>query len=184
MFIEKLNFTANVDLMNLDYEQILTQSQWGAENQIGLTHRPEATGNLWKDCVGSLWDYTTNSRAENEETFTEMNPAIPSYLVSKLTELASIEKFRLGRVRLMRLLPKTGLSVHADNSIRYHFVLDTNLHSFISYIPDNSGNIKTIGFHLPRDGHFYKVDTRLEHYVYNGGRTPRIHLVICPLTML
>jgi hypothetical protein len=34
-------------------------------------------------------------------------------------------------------------------------------------------------YHIPADGYFYKVDTTKDHFVYNGGWEPRIHLVIC-----
>jgi len=81
----------------------------------------------------------------------------------------------------MRLMPKTGLTVHADSSVRYHYVLETNEYSYIYYISKNTGPIKTIGYHLSDDSSFYRINTLQEHYVYNGGNTPRIHIVICPL---
>jgi hypothetical protein len=182
MFVKKLELTADLEKMRADLDFVLTKSEWSIENQIGLSHRPGAS-NLWKDCVGSLWDRENNIELEKEEEFTEINPEAPSYTIQKLNELAAIEGFKLGRIRYMRLLPKTGLTVHADSSVRYHYVLETNEHSYIYHTSKNTGPIKTIGYHLPSDSNFYKVNTLQEHYVYNGGKTPRVHIVVCPITL-
>jgi hypothetical protein len=180
MFIKKLNITADVALVNSDLENILTMTNWGVENQIGLSHRAVPKKDIWKDCVGSLYDYETGLDIANENDFAQLNTNIPSYLKSKLEELASSENIKIGRVRFMRLLPKTGLSVHADTSVRYHFVLKTNPNAYIAHT-FHAGNVSALCFHIPSDGQFYKVDTTKHHFVYNGGKEPRIHLVICPI---
>jgi hypothetical protein len=182
MFVKKLESPANLAKMKSDLDFVLTKSEWSIENQIGLMHRPGAL-NPWKDCVGSLWDRENDIELVKEEEFTEINLDAPAYTMQKLTELAKSEGFKLGRIRYMRLLPKTGLTVHADSSVRYHYVLETNEHSYIYHTTKNPGVVKTLGYHIPCDGHFYKVNTLLEHYVYNGGNTSRIHIVICPLTI-
>ena len=41
--------------------------------------------------------------------------------------------------------------------------------------------IKANCYHLPMDGQWYKVDTTKTHWVYNGGDSPRIHLVVCAI---
>lgn len=179
-FIEKLNLTADLSLIQKDVDTILTHTNWGEENQIGLTHRPSPVNDVWKDCVGSLYDRTTGIELYDEREFTEVNPLVPDYLKSKLLELAELENFTLGRVRLMQLLPKRGLTVHSDTSVRYHLVLKTNPYSYISHT-FSAGNISALCFHLPADSTFYKVDTTRPHFVYNGGQDPRIHLVICPI---
>jgi hypothetical protein len=180
MFVKKLSLTADLEKMKQDLDFVLTKSDWGIENQIGLTYRKSAE-NIWKDCIGSLWDRSINVELVKEDEFTEINPEMPFYTLKKLNELADIEGFKLGRIRYMRLMPKTGLTVHNDSSVRYHYVLDTNEHSYIYHTSKNTGPIKTIGYHLLADSYFYKINTLLEHYVYNGGNTPRIHIVICPL---
>jgi hypothetical protein len=180
MFVKKLSLTADLEKMKQDLDFVLTKTEWGLENQIGLAYRKGAT-NLWKDCVGSLWDRENDIELVKEEEFTEINPEAPAYTMLKLKELAVSEGFKLGRIRYMRLMPKTGLTVHTDSSVIYHYVLDTNVHSYIYHTTQNTGSIKTVGYHLPNDGCFYKVDTKIFHYVYNAGKTPRVHLVICPL---
>ncbi len=46
-----------------------------------------------------------------------------------------------------------------------------------SFSPINELSAKC--YNIPADGSFYRVDTTKEHFVYNGGWEPRIHLVIC-----
>lgn len=179
MFIKKLELTADGNLIRTGLDNVLTMTQWGNENQIGLTYRKNAQ-NPWKDCVGSLYDRETGVDIANEQDFTELNPTMPEYIQSKLKELANLENIQLGRIRFMRLMPKTGLSVHADTSVRYHFVLKTNPHAYIAHT-FHAGNVSALCFHIPADDNFYKVDTTKHHFVYNGGQEPRIHLVVCPI---
>lgn len=180
MFIKKLDITADIDLVHDVLDTILTMTAWGNENQIGLSHRTVIEKDIWKDCVGSLYDQESGLDIANETEFTQLNTNVPDYLKSKLEELAISENIKIGRVRFMRLMPKTGLSVHADTSVRYHFVLKTNANSYIAHA-FNAGNVSALCFHIPADGQFYKVDTTKHHFVYNGGKEPRIHLVICPI---
>lgn len=180
MFIKKLDFTADIELINQDLKDILNVTEWGIENQIGLTHRSVLQKNKWKDCVGSLYDREKEIDIANEQEFTQFNNESPEYVKSILIQFSKVENFKIGRVRFMRLLPKTGLTVHADTSIRYHLVLDTNPHAYIAHaLPSYSPS--AICYHIPKNGHFYRVDTTHPHFVYNGGQTPRIHLVICPI---
>lgn len=179
MFLYKLDFTADLELVNKDLETILTKTDWGPENQIGLVHRPNPLKDIWKDCVGSLYDYDTGDEKYTENEFTELNKDIPEYLKTLLIDFAERYNFSLGRVRLMRLMPKTGLTVHKDTSPRYHLVIKTNPYAYIGQSFEK-GNMAAVCYHAPLDSYFYKVDTTQKHFVYNGGKEPRIHLVICP----
>jgi len=178
MFIEKLNLKVDTDQVQSDLAAILNLTDWTG-NQIGLIHRVLPKTDIWKDCIGSLYDREKGIELVTESEFTELNKQIPEYLKNILEQLANIENIKLGRVRFMRLLPNRGLSVHKDTSVRYHLVLETNQYSYIAQGLDQSG-IRAVCHHIPADGYFYKVDTTKEHFVYNGGKTDRIHLVICP----
>lgn len=180
MFIKKLDLSADLDRVTTDLNDILQLTSWGVENQIGLTHRKTPKADIWKDCIGSLYDRETGLDIANEADFSEWNNQTPAYLRSKLEELAVLENFKIGRVRFMRLMPKTGLTVHSDTSVRYHLVIKTNPTAYIAHT-FNAGNVSALCFHIPADSHFYKVDTTKYHFVYNGGLEPRIHLVICPI---
>ena len=178
MFIEKLNLTADLTTVEKNLSVILNSTTWGDNNQIGLTYRPNAV-DVWHDSTGSLYDRVNNVELVKESEFTELNPSTPEYLTYILNELCKLQNIKIGRARFMRLLPKTGLSVHADTSERYHLVIKTNKDAFIAHTM-KTGILAAACFHMPADATFYKVDTKMHHFVYNGGSEDRIHLVISP----
>jgi hypothetical protein len=186
-FITKLNVTADLQQMTTALEEILKVCPWPERqlfnnqtypaNQLGITYRPGSTI-PWIDAGGSLIDPKTGQVFGYESDFTELNPAVPNSLKDALARLSSAENTKFGRIRFMRLMPKTGLTVHADFETRYHYVIKTNPNSFFGEKTDENG-LAAVCYHVPADGHFYHVDTTRPHFVYNGGWEPRIHLVIC-----
>jgi hypothetical protein len=178
--IEKLDFKANMLTVLNDVDTIVKMFPWDEDHQIGLTHRPGAT-NLWKDAVGRLYANNGRTQIGSEYQFTELNPQIPETLKTLLLDFAQSQNIKLGRVRIMRALPKRGLSVHRDTTVRYHLVLKTNIDSFFGFRDlKQVDGVAARCYHMPADGHFYKVDTTKFHFIYNGGKTDRIHLVIVP----
>jgi hypothetical protein len=182
MFIKRLEIKSDVQLMNDSLSEILSITEWGPLNQIGLNYRA-GTSDTWHDAAGSLYDKQSGNFISDEYAFKQWNK-LPKYLSDQLRSLVDKQKFKIGRVRFMRLLPKTGLSVHQDRESRYHFVLKTNPRAYIAHevikkIESSDVNMTGITYHLPADGQWYKVDTRQVHYVYNGGDEERIHLVVC-----
>lgn len=180
-FIRATGLTASLDEMRADSREIIRMIGWGDRNQIGLTHRPGAK-EPWIDAVGSLYDRERKVFTGSESDFTIRNP-LPPTMESSLNDLAAREGIKFGRIRIMRLLPKTGLSVHKDNETRYHYVLSTNNKSYICKTDTDSTGLepRATCYHLPMDGTWYHIDTREVHWVYNGGDTERIHLVVCAL---
>jgi hypothetical protein len=180
MFIEKLNLTADLNQVTKDLDQILTQAHWDPPvNQISLVHRPGITDieQKWRDGVGSLID--NGVRISEEHEFSVLNELVPDYTKQILQELANHQGIEIGRARFMNLQSHKGLSVHKDDSVRYHLVIKTHPHAYIGQ--SNVGKpIAATCYHLPADGYFYKVDTTVRHFVYNGSPENRIHLVICP----
>ena len=183
--ITKLEYTADYPKMCEDLQSVLQIILWPqasangspVANQIGLTHRKTAQ-DKWLDAAGSLIDRSTGAILARESDFSEINDQLPEYTKLILLKLTKDENFILGRVRYMRLNPKTGLSIHADQEERYHYVLRTTPYAlFGEYTGEPELPAKC--YHIPADGHFYHVNTRLPHFVYNGGSEPRIHLVIC-----
>jgi hypothetical protein len=178
--IEKLDFKVDLPSVMEDINKILELSPWDDTHQIGLTHRPGAT-NPWKDAVGSLYAENGKDQLGDERDFTELNSQIPDTLKNLLLDFAQSQTIKLGRVRIMRLLSKRGLTVHRDTSVRYHLVLKTNIDSFFGFRDLKQTNgVAANCYHIPADGYFYKVDTTKIHFVYNGGKTDRIHIVIVP----
>lgn len=183
-FIKKLNYTADHTKMFDDLSYLLSIQNWPAEdfvkktsgNQLGIKHRLGAE-DIWTDGQGSLINRQTGEVLGKESDFTEYNPHLPEYTKLILENLASLENVKFGRIRYMRLMPKTGLSIHSDSEQRYHYVLETNPYALFGNYTGDYPSVANC-YHIPADGHFYKVDTRQKHFVYNGGWEPRIHLVI------
>jgi len=178
MFIEKLNLTADLEQVKKDLDQMLTYTSWGTANQISLVHRPNVVDleEKWKDGIGSL--FQQGNRLAEEKDFSIINDLVPEYTKQLLHKLAKDRGIEIGRARFMNLLSHRGLSVHTDESVRYHLVIKTHPTAYIGQ--SHVGKpLAAICYHLPADGYFYKVDTTVPHFVYNGSPENRIHLVIC-----
>lgn len=180
MFIEKLDFqTSSVRCLS-SLNDILKVTDY-LNNQIGLRYRPNAE-NIWHDCVGSLYDRENNIQLSKESDYSMWAITYQNYIRQQVEALAYKFKFNIGRVRFMKLAPLKGLSVHSDHENRYHLVLTTNSDSYVCH---NDGkyntSLETIGkfYHIPKNNYWYKVKTTETHWVYNGGKTDRIHLVVC-----
>lgn len=184
-FITKTDFSCDLEKIKSDLNSLLAIYPWPEMikekllpgNQIGLTHRTGAE-DIWLDASGSLYDKKLQKFVAEEKDFNCWNQHTPSYTRKILEDLAENQNTAFGRIRFMRLMPKSGLSVHPDIEMRYHLVLETNKYS---YFGEHVGEptLAAKCYHIPADGYFYKVDTTREHFVYNGGWEPRIHLVIC-----
>lgn len=82
------------------------------------------------------------------------------------------EKYKIGRVRLMLMKPKTCLSWHVDSSKRLHYPIKTQKGCFMNI----NGETKE----MPQ----YKwclADTTVEHTAFNASKEDRIHLVVSVL---
>lgn len=183
-FITKTKFSIDLEKIIADLDQLLQIYPWPEMNihtglaghQIGLTHRPDAK-DVFLDAAGSLYDKETKKFIGKESDFTLWNAATPQYTRNILEQLSEHENTKFGRIRFMRLMPKTGLSVHPDFEKRYHLAVRTNRYAYFGH--HIGQDVAAQCYHVPADGYFYKVDTTKEHFVYNGGWEPRVHLVIC-----
>ena len=182
-FITKTDITADVEQLRADLNILLDKNNgWPKEdfdlkmpgNQLSATHRPGE--DVWTDGTGNLWDPVKEQFIATEADFSEYNPYLGEHTKSVLEEIAQKDGVKLGRIRYMLLEPKKGLSIHKDFDFRYHLVLNTNANALFG--ETMQGDVKAVCYHIPADGHVYKVDTTREHFVYNGGWEDRIHLVI------
>lgn len=185
-FITKTDFQADHNLMLKDMHDFINNAggwpeaqtingKYYSANQIGLKSRSNAEHPLI-DSVGSLYDKVNKVFTGQESDFSEWVDIAPSYTKTVIEELEKAHNIKFGRIRYMRLMTKTGLSVHFDTETRYHYVLDTNDNAFFG--EKTQGELAAKCYHIPTDGYFYHVDTTRNHFVYNGGWEPRIHLVI------
>jgi hypothetical protein len=185
MFIRRLDIISDVSLVNGDLATILTEANFEYCEQIGLKNISGPLNDKWYDSCGSLYTKSNGRKMLSERDYTEWNITADLYVRQQIELLEQTLNIKTGRVRFMRLLPKTGLSVHRDAELRYHLVLKTNPNAYIAHA---TGDINPLHsdlpttaacYHIPQDGHWYEIDTRETHWVYNGGWEERIHLVVC-----
>jgi len=179
MFLEKLNLTIDLNQVILDMHEIVNLAGWGDINQISLVHRPNIVdkNEQWRDGIGSL--FNGKEKIAQESDFTVVNELVPEYTKKILNDLAQSQNISIGRARLMNLPIHCGLGVHEDESVRYHLAIVTHKHAYMGVVSKNE-MIPVMCYHIPADGCFYKADTRMQHFVFNGNRYQRVHLVICP----
>lgn len=133
--------------------------------QLSVTSRSEAEEPLL-DALG--WLPEDAREADYSVVNTEFKGGPIEELLNKLP-------FRHGRVRLMRLAPKSCLSIHKDSTRRYHYAVTTTPDCYLVEMKDGTG----IFHHVPADGRLYEMDARLTHTAINAGREGRVHIVIC-----
>lgn len=160
--IEKLQF----DVRNLSelvpFEPI--------SHQISLTHR--LGFNSFYDGIGDLRETNTSDPEAATQQFSELNSELKgTYLYSVCEEVREQLGLPIGRIRLMKLGPKSCLSMHHDYGFRFHIPVFTNEQCYFSFA--NSPPV-----HLPATGELYWTNTLMPHSVMNGSSDEdRIHLV-------
>lgn len=80
--------------------------------------------------------------------------------------------YTVGRVRIMKLAPKTCLTWHVDNSKRIHYPFKTN-EGCKMIIEDSVFNLQ--------EHNWYLTDTLRPHTAMNASKEPRLHIVACLL---
>jgi hypothetical protein len=188
MFIKRLELTSDASRILGDLRCLISNEEggatWAKMNQIGLNSRANSE-NKWEDATGSLYDRVAQQWRGTERDFNVWNLDESWYVRQQIEILQKTLNVELGRIRIMRLLPKTGLSVHKDQEMRYHLVLQTNPKAYISHATDDLNLERSVlptaaaCYHMPCDNTWYEIDTREVHWVYNGGEQERIHLVVC-----
>lgn len=188
-FIKNTQIRVDVNIIKKEFQEFLekhpfpikpfkvNKKKYYATNQLGLTYRKGAESEIG-DAIGSLYDAVTNSFTAKESDFTEFHDDLGTYTKESIILLSKKLNVNFGRIRYLRLMPKTGLSVHFDTEKRFHLVIETNQYAFIGENNESEEGVTAKCYHLPSDGFFYEVDTTKKHFVYNGGSVPRIHLVL------
>ena len=134
------------------------------ETQLSVKSR---SGNDFFDGIGSINDYHNI----NEKDFNKINEFFLNTDIERILNELKQDGYDHGRVRLMKMKPKTVYSYHMDCEPRLHFALQTNPNAMM--IVDD----KVI--RIPADGIGYWVDTTKLHTALNASKDEiRIHLVI------
>lgn len=129
----------------------------------------------WFEGTGSLYDYTQNEFTHHTSEFNKTNPILDGSYLGDAIELVrryAKEKdgVNIGRIRLMRLKPKTCYTLHQDpEEFRYHIPIFTNPKAFF-VVADEIGR-------MPAAGSLYKFRTNAQHTAVNASFHERIHIV-------
>ncbi len=141
--------------------------------QICLTHRPGQTPFI--DGCGSSYNPITNQADYLESDFTETAPGLPDIIQIIIQDVRnfSMEAFgrKIGRIRFMRLKPKTCLSYHVDyDPFRLHIPVIKDKKSFFV--------VNDQVCRMPNKGQLYFLRTNVFHTAVNASLTnERVHLV-------
>ncbi|HMN68571.1 MAG TPA: aspartyl/asparaginyl beta-hydroxylase domain-containing protein [Bdellovibrionales bacterium] len=141
------------------------------DNQLSLTHFENSEDPLY-DGVGSLFrPHRPASAPTDEAAYSIFHRDLRDwYLHEVYTQVRQFADGAVGRVRLIRLGPKSCMSLHKDVNFRLHVPIVSNPQCFMIF--ENYGF-----FHLAADGSAYLTDTLGRHTVMNGSDSPRIHMV-------
>lgn len=82
------------------------------------------------------------------------------------------KKYVVGRIRIMKSLPKTCLTWHVDNTPRIHYPMKTQEGCIM--VIENEAK------HLEKNK-WYFTNTVLPHTAFNGSKDERLHLVVTVL---
>ena len=162
---------------------------WSGNNQLALTcrevHKTKDPAQLVHG-EATLQNRENNEIIRQDDWYQTLIPAFEGTYFEHVLETFKSTKDRIGRLRLMKMPPKRGLSFHRDFGPRYHVAVLTNVACFFMLhesdepygVPKMGTKMPNMGtHHIPADGNAYWVNTSTHHTVYNGGKTDRIHLV-------
>jgi len=152
--------------------------RFNGSGQIALKYSPEVMQhhphvNLWECGIGTLSDWD-NCIPVTTEMFDTIHPALKGSYFEEVIQLVTDHARKygdgIGRVRLMRLKPRTCYTLHMDpEEFRYHIPLITNDQSFF-VVGDCIDRMKYVG-------QLYTLRTKEMHTAVNASYINRDHLV-------
>jgi hypothetical protein len=149
--------------------------------QLSVQHRGIGVDNQLFDGCGSLaldWEkYNPQIHNEipkreipiSELDFTFICDYFKNSYVEEIVDILK-KDYNVHRGRVMKMLPKTCLTTHKDNSHRIHIPIITNNDCFM-VINDRVCKMEC--------GKIYFANTKLPHTAVNSGIKDRYHLVFC-----
>jgi hypothetical protein len=161
--IEKLREAYEIAVEKVGFSQ-------GIVNCISVTHCEDGTS----DTRGIFWtkDESYNEiqieKPVRESKYTKIDDVLTGTYLEEVVKKLS-KHYTLGRVRLLKLDPRNSLSYHRDPELRIHIPIITN--------PGAMVIVENFATHMPADGSVYIMNTKKYHTAFNGGTSPRVHLV-------
>ena len=162
---------AEIDHLYQILQPALQDDRFIQSKQIAIS---SSTGNDYFDGIGSLYDYKLKAMTRSTADYTILNKEIRESQLAEIFEIAQTfarqADRNIGRIRLMRLNPKTCLSLHVDlDEWRLHIPLKTNPGAF--FVVNNKV------LRMPKAGSLYLLNTRDAHTAINASFEIRDHLV-------
>lgn len=169
--IDKLQKDLNKIYQVVDYKD-------GAVRGINLTIPSDESE---ADARGIFWTKPNASGGEeqrekyvDESIYTKfLDEAKYTYYNYVYQELCS--RYKIGRVRILKLRPRTSLSWHRDPEPRIHIPIITTPGSLVV--------VDSFAVNMPADGSAYFMNTLSYHTAMNGGEEDRVHLVATVLNI-
>jgi hypothetical protein len=177
--IIKLDLKFDLEKMREALQEITAESGYGGIGSgfyvLPMTGRKNSSVESDNDLSGRFYTRVDDSYQEvardqivDESEFTELTEAFKgTYFETVHKELTA--RYSIGRVRILKKDIYNCNSWHRDPEPRLHIPIYTN--------PGSLFIVNHHCTHLPADGSVYFTDTRGYHTAFNGGETPRIHLV-------
>ena len=169
---KKLPIYFDLQALRDAYEYAVTEIGFSGDlvNCISLVKREDASveerGIFWtKD---DDYNEVQIEKSVDEEAYRVFEPKLKETYFKNVYDTLS-KHYRIGRVRVLKLNPRTSLSYHRDPENRIHIPIVTN--------PGALMIVNNEAYHMEADGSTYYMHTLAYHSAFNGGSSPRIHLV-------
>lgn len=177
---QPLNVWFNAEHLRRDVQQLVLSDEafdmkkYNWHNQASLRE-----GADWFHGTGSLYDYDKHEFVDSTANYTRTSKKLDgSYLAKVIADVeafAKTEGVKIGRVRIMRLQPKTCYTLHTDlEEFRYHIPIETNDSNFFV--------INNVVYRMPLVGQLYRFRTQAPHTAVNASTEPRTHIVFDTFT--
>lgn len=167
--VKKLSLKVDVEALRQEVTEILSRFPFTEDQgQLNLLTRNAENQDPYESAQ-SLYDDNLLPICREHDFRHFLKPWQDGHICRLYSALKESTGTELGRLRLMRLRPKTCYSFHVDDNCRYHLALQTRRTCFLAF--------REGLFHVPSDGHLYWVNTLQAHSAFNASNVDRIHLV-------
>lgn len=169
--ISELDYHIDVPKLLVESTAILEQLKIADLDQILLTHRKGTKGNeRFTQYAGSLRNEKGVYTAEFAYLAEEFKGTYIAQVIEDVRNIAATYPKRIGRVRFLRLKPRSCYTLHIDKEeFRFHIPLVTNRSCFF-VCGDQIGRMLEVG-------RLHQFQTNLEHTAVNASLQERTHLV-------
>lgn len=167
--VQKLDHVFDLPKLRAEINQVLSQMDFESRQvkQLLVTC-PEYSQDPDFFGTGKIYDTVEKKYHVPQEDFRIINPRFAG---SYLEHVWKTFPYKIGRVRVMMLTPKHSYSLHRDAEARFHIAVNTQSDCYLIY----KGQPRW--YHVPADGHLYRVETHVPHSAMNCSPTTRTHIV-------